>query len=141
MSQLCAHGRCQIEKRIDVGTAVVPIGSFVQDIEVISLVPHGRSRGGIQVGIGGKTARDRDGLGAPAIGLHRSVEPVGASGRNPRQQYHHYEETRSIYPFGCFAVHKDFLNIRYFLYLFPPASSIKELTDSLSSRVQPISRF
>ena len=91
------------EKRCRI--AVVPIGGFVQDIEVLSLVPHGRSSGGIQVGIGGKTACDRDGLGAPAIGLHRGVEPVAASGRSPRQKNHHHEETRTIYPFGCFAVH------------------------------------
>ena len=49
--------------------------SFVQDREVISLVPHGLSGGGIQVRIGGKTARNLDGLGTPAIGLRRNAEP------------------------------------------------------------------
>jgi len=53
-----------------------------QDIEIISLIPHGRSGGGIKVCIGDKTAHDRDGLGIPAIGLYRTVEPglVDATG-------------------------------------------------------------
>jgi hypothetical protein len=34
------------------------MGLFVQDIEVISLVPYGRSGGWIKVGIRGKTAPD-----------------------------------------------------------------------------------
>jgi hypothetical protein len=44
------------EKRLRLG--IVPIGLFVQDIEVISLIPHGRSSGWIQVGIRGETAVD-----------------------------------------------------------------------------------
>ena len=36
--------------------------------------------------------------------------------------------------------YKDVLNMRYFLYILAPASSINELIDSLSSRVQPSSR-
>ena len=38
------------------------------------------------------------------------------------------------------AHYKDFLNMRYLLHVFAPASSINELIDSLSSRVQPNSR-
>src|SRR4030067_3833909 len=89
-------------------SAVVPIGSFVQDIDVISLAPHGRSGGGIQVSIGGKTANNLDDLGTPAIGLHQNAEPgrsMGASAPNPRQPSHHREETPSISSFGRFAIH------------------------------------
>jgi len=87
--------------------AVVPIGGYGQDIETISLVPHGRFGGGIQVGIGSKAGLDRDGLGTPSIGLHRSTESgrlADATGRSHRQQYRR-QETQSAQPCGCFRIH------------------------------------
>jgi hypothetical protein len=36
------------------------------------------------------------------------VEPVGATGRKPRQQYHQHEQQRAIYSFGYFPVHSVF---------------------------------
>ena len=88
--------------------AEVPIRRFGQHIEEIPLVSHGRPGGGIQVGIGGKAARDHDRLGTPAVGLHRSVEPVGATARTPRRQYHQHEETRSIQAFDFLPIHLVF---------------------------------
>jgi len=64
------------------------------------LVPHGRSGGGIHVGIEGKAAHDPDRPDTPAIGLHRRMEPASATGRKPRQQYHRHEQKRVIYSFG-----------------------------------------
>jgi hypothetical protein len=87
--------------------AVVPIGRFVQDIEVISLVPDGRSGGWVKVSIRGETAHDRDGLGAPAIGLSWGVDGhtlTGITGdKNERPQYEKPAEDLDYFvaPLNC----------------------------------------
>ena len=57
MIHACAHGRSHIDKSKRRRFPEVPIRRFGQDIEEIPLVSHGRSGGGIQIGIGGKAAQ------------------------------------------------------------------------------------
>jgi len=124
--------------------AEIPLGSICHDIEVIPFVSHGCSVAGS--GLHPVAKRQAFTMGCAlqpsgCIGAYRRwVQPDAIPVSNITTTRRQTDMPTPL--LSCqarFAI--DCLSMRYLSYILVPVSLISALTDSLSSRVQPICRF